>query len=114
MAGDVFFTADRIWSSNSIGFVDLMQRAGRKCRAGEDSLVRIFADAEELRSLGINLHTDRQMQSVLSERVLEAARDHLQELRANPGSRSQEMKSVQELIELAQAHLRELGCHPTG
>jgi hypothetical protein len=108
MAGDVFFSDNRIWSSNSIGFVDIMKRAIKKCRDSEPLLVNIFSDAEELRSFGINLYEDRNLQAVLTERVLEAARDGLQELNENPMADSDEIKSVEELIGLAEEHLSDL------
>ncbi len=82
MAGDIFFTDSRAWSSSSNGFVDMMTRAISKCRVNEDSLVQILSNAEEIRCLGINLQEDRALQMGLTERVLEAARDKLQELRA--------------------------------
>ena len=108
MAGDIFFTDARIWSSNSIGFDDMMARAIKRCRDDETLLVTMFHHAEEVRCLDINLCDDRNLQAALAERILEAARDSLHELRANPMSRPETIRSREELVDLAQVHLAEL------
>ena len=113
MAGDVFFSQERVWSSNSIGFSDIMQRAIRKCRDTEALLVRAFSEAEDMQCLGINLLEPKE-QAAITARLLEAAREDLEELRVNSGAQPEEVKSVAELVELAEAHLRDLRNHTTG
>ena len=95
MAGDIFFTESRAWSSSSNGFVDMMERAIRKCHANEAPLIKIFSEAEELRSLGINLRKDRGLQAALTQRILEAAADKLQELRSMPGVHPDDIRIVE-------------------
>ncbi len=112
MAGDIFFTKDRVWLANSNSFVDIIERAIAECRAGEDMLVQVLSDAEAIRSLGVNLEEDRHVQMALTERVLEAAQGKLQELRARPRTRPDEIEGIEELLATAQAHLSELRAHP--
>ena len=112
MAGDIFFTKDRVWLANSNGFVDIIERAIAACRAGEDLLVQILSDAEAVRSLGVNLEADRDVQIALTERVLEAAQGMLQALRTNPRTQPDEIQGIEELVSTAQTHLSELRAHP--
>lgn len=113
MAADIFFTDTWAWSTSSAFFEDLMERARAKCRADEAPLVKIFSNAADLRCLGINLLKDRDLQMVVTERTLEAASDTLDELRADSKVSAGDLKTVSELVSMAQAHLRELGRHPT-
>jgi len=48
----------------------------------------------------------------LTERVLEAASNMVDELRADPGTKSDDLKIVGELVDTAAAFLRELRDHP--
>ena len=108
MAADIFFTDSIAWSSSSVGFVDLITRAIGKCRSNEQPLVQILSEAEEIRCLGINLQVDRGLQIILTERVLEAALETLQELNADPATHPAEISSIEELVAAAQVHLRGL------
>ena len=108
MAGDIFFTTQRIWSSNSIGFVDIIQRAIGRCRDDEVALRERFVIAEEIRSLDINLEPDRNLRVLLTERVLDVARKRLEDMDADRATHPDEVRSVQHLVELAQMHLAEL------
>src|SRR4051812_41788076 len=114
MAGDVFFSLDRVWSSNSIGFSDLMRRAMRKCRDAEAPLVRAFSKAEDVQCLAMDLLEDPTEQAALTARLLEAAREDLDELRASSVAQLEEVNSVAELVGLAEAHLRDLRDRTTG
>jgi hypothetical protein len=109
MAGDIFFTDQRVWSSNSIGFVDMMERSIKLCRDDEALLVSNFSQAMEVRCLGLNLCKDRDLRIALTERMLEAASKHLQELHANPDAHPVEVKAIEELVNLAQEQLKEWG-----
>ncbi len=109
MAGDIFFTDSRVWSSSSNFFVDIMTRAISKCGANEDSLIQTLRTAERIRCLGINLQENRSMKIVLTERVLQAARGKLEELRTDPATHPGDIGIVEELIAMAQEHFRELG-----
>ena len=113
MAGDIFFTDSRVWSSSSNWIVDIMTRAISKCRANEDSLVQILSNAEDIRCLGINLQKDRNVRIALTERVLEAAQDKRQELSADPATHPDNIRLAEELVTTAQAHLRELSASPS-
>jgi hypothetical protein len=108
MAGDIFFTSQRSWSSNSIGFVDIMQRAISACADDEVALRDRFSHAEEIRSLDINLEPDRGFRLLLTERVLDVARTRLEELLADRASQVGEVRSIEHLVELARTHLAEL------
>ena len=108
MAGCIFFTDTRVWSSSSVGFADIIERAAAKCRENEDLLVQALWDAESIRSLDINLCTTRSLQLRLTERVLEAAQDKLQELCADAATHPDDIKILEELVLLARTHLNGL------
>lgn len=108
MAGDIFFTESLVWCTNSSFFIHIMKLAIGRCRPYETPLVRILSEASQIRCLGINLIEDRRLQIALTERVLEAAQDMLQELRADADANPDGIRRVEELIDNAQTHLREL------
>ena len=107
MAADIFFTDQRAWSSSSKRFVDIIRRAIGKCHSHERSLVQILREAERIRCLGVNMQRDRGVQAALTERVLQAATDQLQVLRGDPTTDPDDIKSVEELVDTSQVHLRE-------
>jgi hypothetical protein len=109
MAGDIFFTDSSAWSTSSVSFVDIMMRAVKNCRTDEDALIQILSTAEKIQCLGINLQHSRSTKIALTERVLEAARDKLQELRADSATHPRDVRIVEELVAAAQEHLSELG-----
>src|SRR5436305_88325 len=108
MAGSIFFSDNLVWSSNSLGFIHIMDRAIKKCGKDDASLIRAFSDAEGLRSLDINLHENGTLQKALTERLLDAARDVLNDLCENTTAKPDEVKSVEELVATAQLFLAEL------
>ncbi|GMU25074.1 MAG: hypothetical protein AMXMBFR13_51450 [Phycisphaerae bacterium] len=58
--------------------------------------------------MGINLCEIRDLQFQLTERMLAAADERLEELHADAGAHPIEIKSVKELADLAQTHLSDL------
>src|SRR4051812_17490607 len=98
MAGDIFFTNSRVWLTSSAYFEDLMARAIGKCTADEAAQIEIFSEAQPIRRLGLNLLDDRKLQAALTRRVLEAASEDLQELRADPKTDPRTLGKVEELI----------------
>jgi len=108
MAGDIFFTDSKVWSSNKLGLILMMRRATKNCHKDEAELVSMLSEAEEVRCLGINLCESHDMQLRLTELMLDAARERLEELLADPLAHPDEVRSVTELTDLAQAHLSSL------
>jgi len=86
----------------------MMRRATKKCHRDEPELLSMFSEAEEVRCLSINLCENRDMQSGLTERILDAAREKLEELRADPTVHPEDVRIVKELADLAQTHLSSL------
>jgi len=109
MAGDIFFTDDEVWSSNTNGFVHIIGRVIEACRSdGDEFLVATLSNAEAIRSLGLNLLASRNDEVHLTRRVLEAAREELKQLKAVPDSATEWQNSIESLVNLAQAHLARL------
>lgn len=107
MAGFVYFTKKRYWSSSSFGFIDMMERAIAKCCDWESSLVEAFQFGVDVRSLWLENY-DHNMQLALTERILDAARECLQELRADSGGDPVDVEYIERLVTLAEAHLLDL------
>ena len=98
MAADIVFPNGTAWSTSSVEFVDLMQRAATNCRQNESELGRIFREAEEKRCLDISKY---KVHSQLIERLLEAARDKLRDFRAQASTQPEDIGYIEELIRLA-------------
>ena len=113
MAGDIVFMNNRVWSSSSATFEDVMALAIRRCPGGETVLVQLLSKANRIRCLSIGRCPDRNVQLVLTECVLEAAQDKLQELRAVPTTHPEDIRILEDLVTMAKAHLSELRDHPT-
>lgn len=92
MAGDIFFTDQLVWLSSSNCFCNVIERAIRKYRGNNELVVQKLSNALECRCLGINLEPDSGLKIVLTELVLESARE----------------EQLEDLAIAAQEHLRNL------
>lgn len=110
MAGDIFFTESRAWSSNTNGFLDIINRAISRAYPADASIVRCLSIGAEIRLLDIDTQVEQEHRLRLTELVLQSAADALAEAIAERDCG--QVNELQELIATAQLHLRDLKSTP--
>jgi len=108
MAADILFGCGRSWSALTAGFNEIMGRAKRLCGPDDAEIADAFAFAQVVGCLAIYEYQDRNVRIRLTQKILIAAREFVDELTANPSEQAWDIQNLRKLVDMASGYLAEL------